>query len=478
MKNAIPKLWIAEFVSRMLTALATIYVARVIGVEEYGLVGFVAAVLAYLLVFVRFGSDYIIVRELSRSDALNDVEKSQLRTTAIVARAAFSVPAIILLTLLAIFVETASLQYLYFASIVALLGAVFPLEAYFQAEEKFVSMAGYRILSNLLYLSLVLLFVRSASTSWVVPAASGAGVLIGEAVFFRSIRKSLAFPSFGFLKRMWKYLIGQGLPLFGSMVLLLLVGQLTIIFVKTFCSAEELGSYVAGYKIYDVGNALLVPTATVLFPRLSNVWPDPDPSRRTSLIVNGMSITVSIALLLLGGALLSGREIIPFLFGRGFTTSSLYVSVLAVALVFRSISMLLANGLVAGGRQRTHLFVTSIFVTINVILGVVLIRSFGALGGAVSILIAFACELASFLVALRNSISLFRVRSLLTRITALWCTAFVPLYASTWYLRRDGEMSLALAVAVAVIFSGIFIFVLGRFNIVTLSMIRKNLFEA
>jgi O-antigen/teichoic acid export membrane protein len=315
-------------------------------------------------------------------------------------------------------------------------------------------------------------------TSWVVPAASGAGVLMGEVVFFRSIKGTLAIPTVHFLRRLFHFLVQQGLPLLGSMMLLLLVGQLSIILVRVFCSSEELGWYVAGYKVYDVGNALLVPTATVLFPKLSSVWPDPDTSRRTSLIVNGMSITVSIALLLLGGALLSGREIIPFLFGRSFTASSLYVSVLAVALVFRSISMLLANGLVAGGRQKTHLLVTSIFVTINIVLGVVLIRSYGAIGAAVSIVIAFACELASFLVALRNSISLSRVRALLTRIWGVWCAVFVPLYATTLYFQREGEMSLALAVGGGVVFSGIFLFFLGRLDIVTLSLIRKNLFEA
>jgi len=270
----------------------------------------------------------------------------------------------------------------------------------------------------------------------------------------------------------------QGLPLFGSMLLLLLVGQLTIIIVRSFCSTQELGWYVAGYKIYDVGNALIVPTATVLFPKLSSLWQHPDASKRTSLIVSGIGITTSIAFLLLGGALLGGTEIIPFLFGRGFTRSSLYVSILAVALVFRSISMLLANALVAAGRQRTHLLVTFIFVAVNVILSVLLVRRYGALGGAISIVIAFACELVSFLVASRKSIALSKVLMLLTRIVTIWGCVFVPLYAITLYLRVDGDMSVALAGALAVAFLALFSYWIGKFNIVTLSLIRKNLFEA
>jgi O-antigen/teichoic acid export membrane protein len=133
MKNAIPKLWIAELVSRMLTALATVYVARVLGVTTYGVVGFVAAVLAYLLVFVRFGTDDILVRELSRHDGFDDIEKSQLRTSAIIARAAFSVPAIALLFVLATTAEATILRNLYLASMIMLLGAIFPVDVYLQS---------------------------------------------------------------------------------------------------------------------------------------------------------------------------------------------------------------------------------------------------------------------------------------------------------------------------------------------------------
>ncbi|HTP13151.1 MAG TPA: oligosaccharide flippase family protein, partial [Bacteroidota bacterium] len=258
MKNAIPGLWIAEFTSRILTASATLYVARIIGVAPYGLVGFVSAVLSYLLVFVRFGTDDIVARELSRRDAMDENEKSQLRASALVARLAFLVPSLIVLACLAYSAGEATLQRLYGAGMVVLLGAVIPMEAYLQAEENFAAIAGFRILSNLVNLAMILVFVRSAETSWVVPAATGTGVLASEAVFFRFVRGRISLPRADVLRRFWKYLAGQGMPLFGSMILLLLVGQLSIILVRTFCSADELGRYVAGYKIYDVGNALLV----------------------------------------------------------------------------------------------------------------------------------------------------------------------------------------------------------------------------
>jgi O-antigen/teichoic acid export membrane protein len=477
MTNAIPKLWIAELVSRILTASATIYVARTIGVEGYGLIGFVAAVLAYLLEFVRFGTDPVIIRELSRQEGSDEGEKSQVRATAIIVRATLSVPAIAVLAFMAVVSHSATLQSLYLASVIMLFGSIVPVDLFLQAEEKFAAFAGYRIVSNVLNLILILLFVRSPSTSWVVPAAGGAGVLIGEVLFFHTMRGDVMFPGIDRLRELSKYLLGQALPLFGSMVLLLLAGQLSIILVRLFCPVEELGCYVAGYKIYDVGNALLVPTATVLFPKLSSIWSHPDSSQRTSLVANGMSVTVSISLLLFGAALLGGNAIIPFLFGSGFASTPLYVSILAVALFFKSISMLLANSLVAAGRQRAHLFITALFALISVLLGLGLIRWIGATGGAIAISVAFGCEVVALLIVVRKSISLRRIRSVVGRATGLWIVAFIPLYALSAYVLKGYDGTPAVAAGIIIVFSGLFLLLLGRFRVVSLSLVRQNLFD-
>lgn len=43
MSKGIPKLWLAEIISRALTLLGTMYIARIVGVSAYGFVGYVSA---------------------------------------------------------------------------------------------------------------------------------------------------------------------------------------------------------------------------------------------------------------------------------------------------------------------------------------------------------------------------------------------------------------------------------------------------
>ncbi len=139
--------------------------------------------------------------------------------------------------------------------------------------------------------------------------------------------------------------------------------------------------------------------------------------------------------------------------------------------------MLLANGLIAAGRQRTHLYVTATFIFVNVILSVVLIGWYGALGGAIAVVTAFALELVLFVYTLRTSLALRRVGESMTRILAIWFALMVPLYGLTWYFRHAGGLSVSLAIAVTIVFSAAFLYLLGKFNIVTPSLIRRNLIE-
>ncbi|HET9129542.1 MAG TPA: oligosaccharide flippase family protein, partial [Terriglobia bacterium] len=348
----------AEILSRVMTGLATVFVARTIGVRDYGLVGFVAAVLAYLVEFIRFGTDPIIVRELARTGTEHEAEQSKFRTVAVAARTVFVLPAIAILVILSCGTSTTPLRYLYVAGIVQLLGTLFPIDLFLQSEEKFKFLAAFKIFSNAVNLTLILILVHSPSTSWVVPLASGFGLLVSEAIFSGSMSGYFAIPSVDELLRFGERLLRQSLPLLGSMILLLMAGQFTVILVRALSQPDELGWYTAGYKMYDVCNAFLVPASIVIFPALSSSWDTSDSRERTRIILPGIAVALCMSLLIVGFTLLSAKSLVPIVFGREFERSSVFLSILTVALFFRSISMFFSNALVAAGKQSVHLVIT------------------------------------------------------------------------------------------------------------------------
>ncbi len=402
MTKQVSSLWAAEVISRLLSSLAAIYVARILGVTAYGIVGFVGAITAYMLVLTKCGTDHLLVRELTIHKSRTAEDDAKLRSAAIVLRASLGFMGMACLIYLGMTAESAEMANLYWASIFSVASTIFPIEAFLQSEKQFSALAGFRIISNLTNILIILLFVRSPATSWVVPAAWGGGVLLTSLAFISRIRGGISRPSYRTLGPRMRFLAAQGLPLFGSMFLLLFTGQLSIILVKAYCSAEELGLYVAGYKIYDVSLALLVPVATVVLPNISGMWSRNDPDERARIVLRGISATLPVSLLILGSMLLAGKVLVPLILGDAFSSTVAYMDVLLVVILFRSTSMFFANGLVVGGRQRTHLGITAVVVVAHVVLSVLLIRSIGALGAAVAMIIAFVLECGLFVWASRD----------------------------------------------------------------------------
>jgi O-antigen/teichoic acid export membrane protein len=424
MNKGISKLWIAEIIGRILTAAVAIYTARVIGVESYGLVGYVAAIVSYFSVFVRFGTDFILVRELSRNILLSAEEKSFFRAVVIQIRIIFALCSVAVLVLFGMQAESQLLSRLYYANALAMFGLLLPLDVLLQSEERFGIVAASRVFFNICNLLFIILFLNDSSIAWWIPLASGISMIVTQIVFFRKIQGKIILPNMDQFKRLSRFLLKESIPVFISMMLLLLVGQLGIILVKKFSSAYELGLYVTGFKIYDIGNAMIVPVSTTLFPKLSKIWSGNNKAIRTTTLLEGIQIALPLALLGGGVSLLCGKELLSLFFGERFSGSDIYMSILLMTLAFRSISMFFANALVAGGRQKYHLAVTAVMVSINLLLSYTLIKNYGAYGAAWSNLFAFTIELIGFFLVIRRSIEARIIINALVVIAHIWIFAF------------------------------------------------------
>jgi O-antigen/teichoic acid export membrane protein len=452
MNKGISKLWIAEITGRILTAVVAVYTARVIGVESYGMVGYVAAVASYFSVFVRFGTDSIIVRELSRNVLSSSEEKNGFRAVAIVIRLIFAICSAIVLVLIGMHAESQLLSRLYFANAFCMFGLLMPLDVLLQSEEQFGIVSASRVFFNISNLLFIFIFLTNSSIAWWIPLASGISMIVTQIVFFRKLHGRIIVPSMDQFKHLSLFLIKESIPVFISMMLLLLVGQFGIILVKYYSSAHELGLYVTGYKIYDIGNAMLVPVSTTLFPKLSQLWSMNNKSIRTTTLLEGIKIVLPLALLAGGVSLICGKEVLSLLFGERFSGSDIYMSILLMTLAFRSISMFFANALVAGGRQKIYLTVTAVMVFINLLLCYTLIKYYGAYGAAWSNLFAFAIELIGFSIVIRKLIDGRQIYKSVILFILGWIIAYSLAWLFVAYVPRSALSSLLGAFIFAVIY--------------------------
>lgn len=420
MNSGIPKLWTAEIISRALTLLGTMYTARVIGVTMYGLVGYVAALTIYLTTFVRFGTDYIIARELSQEKPNANFHQGVFRSSSVFFRSLLALPALACVIVLSLVADTEVVRRLFVASALGIIAVVVPLDAFFQSERKFGYMAAFRIIFNALNLGIVLLWVNSSERAWVIPAASGVATIGTQAFFVLKLRNLFVLPS---LRDLWKaalFLGKESLPLLGTMTLLLLIGQFGIVAVRTFCSGKDLGLYVAAFKVTDLANAFVTQIAVVLFPTLVSIWKSDDISGRNEQIVKGITLALPLMYLLLGLMLICGGELFSLLLGSQYSAARSCAVPLAAVLVFRSVSMFYANGLVAEGQQKMLMLIVLCSTSTNLLLTLLFIRFFGYTGAAWANLCAFTVEHCLLLFALRRHLAVHKLFLICVKISAIF----------------------------------------------------------
>ena len=474
MSNSIPKLWLSEIVGRGINAIALVVTVRLIGVEAYGMVGYVASIVVCLLAVVQFGSDFIAVRELASASKYSAAEKAEWRTSVLFFRIMLALCAASALILLGCLESEAMLKKLFFASIAGVFGMIVPLDALFQLELQFGKIAAARVLISLLNFAGILLFVSSSPAAWCIPLISGVSMMLTQGLFIARMNIDMRVPNVRLALRRFGFLLREGLPLCASIILSLLLGQAAIMFLRWFRTPQERGQYTASFRVFDIANALLVPAATVLYPHIAALRPQGDRGERTHLINNGVRISVSLAIGLLGVALLGAAPILPLVFGSQFQSSGVFLEILAVALFFRSISMFFANTLIAVGRQPLNFFIAVAVTLVNLGLGYAAIPHFGPLGAAVTTVCAFAGEFVLLSIAIRNDVFYSVIVASVRKILMMGAGAFAASWAVGYCGATLSHNAVAGAVIAIIVFSFFFIRWILKSGTVSMESLRGS----
>lgn len=181
----------AEFVSKILAALAFAYLARVLGPQSYGYLEFVIAIAFILTLLVDSGLNSYGAREIARGEKVS----GRLIIHVTLMRFILAIGAVVLLAIIAMVIdqppEVKTLILLYALFILAWPGLI---QWVFQGRD----MMHYAALVSLVRWSLfafgLFLFVRDESQIWLVPLIEGFAVLCVVAILFGALYFSFGLP--------------------------------------------------------------------------------------------------------------------------------------------------------------------------------------------------------------------------------------------------------------------------------------------
>lgn len=363
------------------------YLARVLGVEKFGLIAFAQAFIAYFVLITDYGFNLSATREVS-------ISRQDNKKISEIFYSVFTVKLILLIFAFLIFLLITSSfdkfrsEYLVFIfSFILVLGNLLFPTWLFQGMERMKYITIINVLIKSLFIIPIFIFIRVPSDYTFVPLINSAGfVLSGIVGFFVAIRVFKIkpyLPSFKDIIHQFK----EGWYIFISTLAISLYTISNTFILGLFTNNTIVGYYSGAEKIVKAVQGLITPLSQTVYPHISSLVSESKEIainflRKLVRYVGFITFFMSIILFIF-----ADKAILIFL-GSNFEKSTVILRILAflpfvigLSNIFGIQTMLTFNMKKAFSRILMTISLLSIVLTL------ILVQFYSAVGVAISVLI-------------------------------------------------------------------------------------------
>lgn len=361
------------------------YLARVLGPEGFGQLGFVTAFIAYFVIVTDWGFNLSATQKISLVRH-NRVERSLVFWETLFSRVLLALLSIAVLVVLVLIVpRLTEVLSLLIIGLLQLLASVMSSAFYYQGVERMGRMALINFLMKASSIPLIFLWVTDQDQLIMAFGIQSTCNLLGSLLNIYFLLKSGDVLWTKPTKKDIKSALNMGLPLFISAAGISLYTNSNAVILGFVSTATEVGFFVAGFAIAKAAVGISGPLGQAFFPRVSlNL----STGNEASVFVRKMIKTQVIfgALLSFGllGFSLAG---VQWLFGEQFNDAKVVTSILSLLpLIICIASALGMQILVPYGRTRW--FTTTLLLGggLNCLLLLPLGSLWGATGAAMAVM--------------------------------------------------------------------------------------------
>ncbi|MEQ9310413.1 MAG: oligosaccharide flippase family protein [Balneolaceae bacterium] len=346
--DKIARIALGDIVGRGLSFFTTIYLARTLGTESFGLIIISLSFLGYANWFADLGLTHIAGREIAKEPLKRVFRAREIFYLKIFMN--FSVLGIF--SFLLPFFNIPEVQKdLILSFAFALIPFTFILEWYYNGRQHFGKIAFSKILNSAVYLILVMILIKSQEDLQKVPFLFITGTACSALFFmFFSIKdKAFELPTRGW--EIYSDLLKSAFRVGSGTFFTQLLQLLPPILIGFFLSAKYAGIYGASIRIIFIAMMIDRIFVHLLLPNLASQWIE----NRTAAKIN--IISVSRILLLTAGSVslfvaVASPLVIEIVYGTEYQESSFVLTVLCIFLFFTFLNSLFAFGLIAIGKDQ------------------------------------------------------------------------------------------------------------------------------
>jgi O-antigen/teichoic acid export membrane protein len=366
-----------DLVSKAMSFFAFVYLARIFGVSNFGVLEFAGSVLTYLLLIADGGLEMWGTREASNTPDLSALAARVIPFRLLLASLSFA----ILLLLLPLFPQYPKLRVVLVIYGTTVFAQAVNLKWAFMGQQNMARVARGLVIGQALFAVTVFAFIHSAAGLVWVPVLRLLSDLAAALYFARWFRRAYGpFPFEMKLKGM-SAVLKPALTIGLSLAMGLLNYNFDAVLLGFLRGATFVGWYNAAYKLILVGMSFPISYFAGLFPALSRQYFENREAFRLLVRRTTELWFLFVVPLVIGGTFLAA-PIITFLYGPAYANSAAPFKILlwsAALVVLRWVYM---DSLRATGHQALDLRCAITSAILNVGLNVVLIPRYGMIGAA------------------------------------------------------------------------------------------------
>lgn len=389
-KYSLNAVWLTfeKVVRVLITTFVGFYVVRYLGPQNFGVLSYALAWLAILGALTGLGLDNIVLRELVRQP---DKADAILSTGMGLKLAAALITVLALLSLFVCFQETPGVESILIVCLSLVFQAMSVCEIFFQARAASRSVVQVQVIQSIVSSIVKLLLVYlGASLTWFLWSYVIDALMLGFAIYAivrceSSIHISLK--KFDAIRA--KKLLIMSFPLLLAGAATAIYMKIDLIMLESMVVPDILGAYSAAAKLSESWYFIPVAICTALTPMLlaykqeSSALFERKLKELYSMLIWG-SVSVAILVTVLSAPL------VKVIYGDKFLQAAELLAVHIWSGVFVCIGLINSISLLSQDRLYQNLLRTSMGAIINVVLNLLWIPLWGALGAAYATLIAYA----------------------------------------------------------------------------------------
>ncbi|MGB2868535.1 MAG: flippase [Bacteroidota bacterium] len=375
-------LLLSDVARRLLGFLAVAYLARTIGLYGFGALSLALTVLSYVIMVSSGGLHVLGTREIARMDSPTLVGEI-LGVRLVNSLAAF---AILFAVCYFVLRDDVVARLILITCSAAFFQSLF-LEWYFQGKEEMVVFSRARTASALLYLLVLVVFVRSVNDLMLAAVAGPVGDMLAAVLMWKAYERRQGPLRISLTPARWVSLMKQAFPMGSGFVLAHVSINLPPIILGILFTASEVGIFSAASKLVFFLLMIDRIVATLLLPASVRLRTE-SVEALSSTLTTAMKWIILLGLPLSLGGMVLASKLFEIIFGGAFADSALVFRVMVWYFFLTMLHSVYMTGLLALRKEKEFGKVMAVSAAVYTVLCVVLTRWFGAPGAALGVVLS------------------------------------------------------------------------------------------